>query len=281
MRTRLTLAVLALFGFFGTAAAIAPAAHAESTASAFSLRLVQLVNSARADHGLRPLTVASGTSTVAAGWTEHLAAAQALSHNPNLAAQLESHGSPNWTSYGENVGMGPTSSAQTLFNAYMNSPEHRANILGASYRYLGIAVVYTGGKAWNTMDFVDQYSSPTQTVSQPAPVRRTTTVRTTSIVHATTAKTAPVRHVATRLSTVHRVSPVSPVRATVKAVASTLPLDGPSPAQARSVSLVSPMVPSAATHGHSRLTALVIIVAIWLILLGFTRFVLIRRQRAS
>ncbi|HET6910100.1 MAG TPA: CAP domain-containing protein [Mycobacteriales bacterium] len=280
MRTRLTLAVLSLFGFFGTAAAIAPSAHAESTASAFSLRLVQLVNSARADHGLRPLTVASGTSTVAAGWTEHLAAAQALSHNPNLAAQLESHGSPNWTSYGENVGMGPTSSAQTLFNAYMNSPEHRANILGASYRYLGIAVVYTGAKAWNTMDFVDQYSSPT-TVSQPAPVRQTTAVRATSPVHVATTRTAPVRHVASRRVTVHRSAPVSPVRATVKAVASTLPLDGPSPAHAHNVSLVSPMTPSAATHGHSRLTALPTIVAIWLILLGFTRFVLIRRQRAS
>lgn len=277
MRTRLTLAVLALLAFFGTAAAVAPAAHAESTASSFSSRLVELVNAARADHGLRALTVASGTSTVAAGWTQHLAVEQSLSHNPNLAAQLESHGSPNWTSYGENVGMGPTSSAQTLFTAYMNSPEHRANILGASYRYLGISVVYTGSKAWNTMDFVDQYSSPTRTVTQTTTVRHTTTTAQPRTPSRVAPKPAPVRHLVRRI-TVHIAQPAHPVQASVKAIASTMPLDGPSPAHVHTDALVAS---TTTAGGHSRTTALPIIAAVWLLVLGIVRFVLIRRQRAS
>jgi len=144
------------------------AAHAEPTPQAFSSRLVELINQARAQNGLHSLTVTSGTSTVARNWTEHLDRAQALSHNPDLGPELESHGSPRWTMYGENVGEGPTSSADTLFKAYMNSPEHRDNILGSKFRYLGIGVVFDGSTAWNTLDFVDQYGTATPHASHPS-----------------------------------------------------------------------------------------------------------------
>jgi len=162
-RAALALAVLWLTAGFAVGAA-----HAESTPQAFASRLVELINQARTQHGLRALTVTSGTSTVAANWTEHLDRAQALSHNPDLGPQLESHGSPDWTMYGENVGDGPTSSADTLFNAYMNSPEHRDNILGSKYRYLGIGVVFDGSTAWNTLDFVDQYGTSTAHAARPS-----------------------------------------------------------------------------------------------------------------
>jgi uncharacterized protein YkwD len=172
----------ALASVAGTVLVAAPAAHAESTTSAFTSRLVTLVNEARAQHGLRALTVASGTTTVASGWSSHMASTSTLAHNPNLQSQLESHGSRSWTTYGENVGEGPSSSADKLFTAYMNSPEHKANILGSGYRYLGIATVFSGGLAWNTMDFVDQYGSTT-----------THTTTTTTFVH----HTATVTHHAT------------------------------------------------------------------------------------
>src|SRR5436305_2521255 len=190
MRARLT-AVVALGVLLGMAALLAPTAGAESSPEAYAGRLVSLINNARAQHGLRALTVTSGTSTVAANWTNHLDQQQALSHNPDLGHQLESHGSPNWTAYGENVGDGPTSSADTLFQAYMNSPEHRDNILGSAYRYLGIGVVFDGSTAWNTLDFVDQYSSPkphtaTTTSSQPKAKPRTTSAKPTATPRAAT-----------------------------------------------------------------------------------------------
>jgi uncharacterized protein YkwD len=174
MRTKV-IVTAALATVAGTLIVAAPSASAESSTSAFTSRLVTLVNEARSQHGLRPLSVASGTTVVASGWSSHMAASSTLAHNPNLQSQIESHGSPNWTTYGENVGEGPSSSADKLFTAYMNSPEHKANILGSGYRYIGIATVFSGSLAWNTMDFVDQYGTTTRTVSA-APVRHTTTV---------------------------------------------------------------------------------------------------------
>src|SRR3954468_21065921 len=178
MRVRLTAGAI-FVALLGGAAARAPAASAESTSSAFGSRLVTLVNQARAQHGLRALTVASGTSTVAAGWTSHMASQQALSHNPNLGAQLESHGSPNWTTYSENVAFGDSSSADAMFTSYMNSAEHRANILDSHVRYIGVGVVFTGSDAWNTLDFVDQYASTSTSTSSTAP-KTTTAPRTTT-----------------------------------------------------------------------------------------------------
>jgi hypothetical protein len=231
MRVRGSAAVL-LAALLGLAALLAPGARAESSPSAFGDRLVSLINSARQQHGLRALTVTSGTSTVAANWTQHLDAQQALAHNPNLGPQLESHGSPNWTAYGENVGDGATSSADDLFQAYMNSPEHRDNILNSAYRYVGVGVVFDGTTAWNTLDFVDQYSTPKPrtTTTQPAPSPTKTTTRTApktapKVVTRTAPRPAPrpavrAQRVAPRpAARVHSVSS----RPTVKAIAAVLP----------------------------------------------------------
>src|SRR4051812_20918375 len=142
-----------------------PSAHAASwTSASYASRLVQLVNQAREQNGLGSLTIASGTSEVAAEWTAHLDSTQSLSHNPDLRHQLETHGSPDWTTYGENVGQGPADDPDALFHAYMNSTEHRSNILNSAYRFTGVAVVIDGNTAWNTFDFVDSYHSP-----KPAP----------------------------------------------------------------------------------------------------------------
>jgi hypothetical protein len=176
MRVRLAAGTI-FVALLGVAAALASSASAESTPSAFGSRLVTLINNARAQHGLRALTVTSGTSTVAANWASHMASAQALSHNPNLGSQLESHGSPNWTTYSENVADGDTASADAMFTNYMNSPEHKANILDSHVRYVGVGVVFAGGFAWNTLDFVDQYNSTSSssTSTQPAPAPKPAT----------------------------------------------------------------------------------------------------------
>jgi uncharacterized protein YkwD len=78
-----------------------------------------------------------------------------LAHNLRLTSALLTHGSRMWTTAGENVGVLPsTAGADALFRAYMNSPEHRANILDRSYRYVGIWSKRSGARRWNTLDFV-------------------------------------------------------------------------------------------------------------------------------
>src|SRR5205807_505814 len=110
-------------------------------------------------------------------------------------SQLESHGSPNWTTYAENVADGATSSADTMFQNYMNSPEHRSNILDSHMRYVGVGVVFTGSLAWNTLDFVDQYnstSSPTSSSSSTSTQTSTSTKpKATAQAPRTAARTAP------------------------------------------------------------------------------------------
>ena len=170
-------------GFVALSAAfgLVPAHAASWTSASYASRLIALVNQARQQHGLGALTVASGTSQVAAAWTAQLDASQSLAHNPDLRHQLETHGSPDWTTYGENVGEGPADDPDALFQAYMNSTEHRANILNSAYRFTGVSVVLDGRTAWNTFDFVDTYHSSKQTsstqvkpkpasTSRPAPV---------------------------------------------------------------------------------------------------------------
>jgi hypothetical protein len=249
----------------GLAALLAPSARAESSPSAYGSRLVSLINQARQQHGLRTLTVAGGTSTVASAWTQHLDAQQSLSHNPDLGPQLESHGSPNWTAYGENVGEGPTSSADDVFQAYMNSPEHRDNILNAQYRYLGVGVVFDGSTAWNTLDFVDQYStSKPRTVSHPATAPKTSTAKVTKTV-AVTPRPAPrpatpVRHVAQRPAV--RPHPVASAP-TVQAVASAIapaPV-APAPVVRAAVALSTPVhVPTRDTAPFAAAAAMILLV---------------------
>ena len=249
----------------------APSAHAATySTSSYGSRLLQLVNQARSSNGLHTLTLASGTTTVAAGWTQHLSQQGALSHNPNLASQLESHGSPNWTIYGENVGQGAPTNPDQLFNAYMQSPEHRANILEARYRYVGVAVVFAGGYAWNTFDFVDQYGGSTTTSSTTTKTATHTTTTTT------TKTTTPTRHVSlpvqwpaatphktitAKRAAVHHAAPIAPQ---VEAVRSEQPAPATASTLAQPVNLHAPAFSTGSGFGKSaiRLAAALAIVLV-------------------
>jgi uncharacterized protein YkwD len=141
----LLAAVLAVFAVQLTAA---PAAHAD-TSDEWSF--AQLINQARASAGLPPLTVSVAVTSAARSWSAQMASSNTLSHNPNLQSQLGAI-APNWRSIGENVGYGPSVSA--INTAFMNSAPHRANILDASYNYVGVGVVIANGVYWVTEDFV-------------------------------------------------------------------------------------------------------------------------------
>lgn len=121
-------------------------------------RLAYLINQARTGHGVPALVVAPGTTDLARDWSMSQATRDTLQHNPSLQYGIEHHGSAAWGFAGENVGRGAT--ADSLFQAYMNSPGHRANILDPHYRFLGIGwVERPDGVGYNTQVFVNAYSS--------------------------------------------------------------------------------------------------------------------------
>ena len=178
MRRTARLFLASALTLVGTVAAVlpqlSPAAEAATTTvnavrlNGYEAAIVADINAARTAHGLRALVVTAGTTDVARRWAWHLAGAQYLSHNPSLASAIEHAGSSAWGMVSENVGNAPANDPSMLFDAYMNSAPHRANILDPQARYIGVGVVDRADTAWNTLDFTDVYSSSYGVTRVPA-----------------------------------------------------------------------------------------------------------------
>ncbi len=142
-------------------AAARQAAAAPTRMATFDAQVLTLVNQARTSRGLAPVRAAKGLTSLSVWWSTQLAAGKTgyqLEHNPDAWSMLPRYGAASRTSWGENVAKFSPSSvpAVDIFNAYMNSPGHRANILGAGYRYIGIGTMAGSQGAFNTMTFTDK-----------------------------------------------------------------------------------------------------------------------------
>jgi hypothetical protein len=150
------------------------------------------MNAARESVGLRPYVVASDLTSVARQHSAEMSSKQSLYHNPNLTTDVK-----NWQAVGENVGEGPTVS--DIHNAFMNSPEHKANILDHDFTQVGVGVsVDNNGIIWVTEDFRQPMKSTstttTHTTSHTAP--RTATKPATTAPRTTTLAAKPAAPVA-------------------------------------------------------------------------------------
>ena len=94
--------------------------------------MLDLINSERASQGLTALVPYWDLEDDAAKQTARQVRQGKIFHTSDLGAVVES----GWSSIGENVGVGPSMSS--LHKAFMNSPGHRANILG-NYSHIGIS----------------------------------------------------------------------------------------------------------------------------------------------
>lgn len=155
--------ILTLLGVGATPAAADTAAD--------EVRLLQLHNWERASRGLAPLSLDPAATVVARSWAAELARSGHLRHNPDLVAAVDATVTRDWTRLGENVGSSGT--VDQVHVAYMNSPGHRANILGA-YNRAGVGAVRgSDGRLWTTVVFVNgpalaPYSGPTLRCAPPA-----------------------------------------------------------------------------------------------------------------
>ncbi|HEV3225365.1 MAG TPA: CAP domain-containing protein, partial [Acidimicrobiales bacterium] len=119
------------------------------------------INSLRESHGLAPLQVHVQVTGVARRWTDRMAGAGQISHNPNLANDVQG----NWTKLGENVGVGRD--VDGLMRAFINSPAHYANLVDPSFNYVGVGVTFApDGHLFTTHDFMALDDQP---VPAPAP----------------------------------------------------------------------------------------------------------------
>ena len=116
-----------------------------------SWQLLAEVNATRKQHGLKPLVVDKRLAATARAWAERMATSGTLSHNDPLFSAA-SHRRLGIKRLGENVGFDISVPAQ--HKAFLASPHHRDNVLLASYRVAGFAVVRDkDGHLWSTEDF--------------------------------------------------------------------------------------------------------------------------------
>jgi len=114
----------------------APAAPAPAPPSATCTNdVLTCVNLARSARGLSPLA-ANGTLTAAAqSCAERMAASGKMTHSAGPPA--------GFSTWGENIAVGYPS-ASSVFDAWMGSDGHRANILNPSYTRMGMGYVASG-----------------------------------------------------------------------------------------------------------------------------------------
>lgn len=120
-----------------------------STGPSYSMedQFLNLLNRARASEGHKALRRVEGVNNVAREWAHVMAVDNELKHRSSLREPFNG----NWRLLGENVGVGY--GVESLHKGFMDSPGHRANIMG-DYDYVGIGVALAGSRAWVAFNFV-------------------------------------------------------------------------------------------------------------------------------
>lgn len=108
------------------------------------------INAARSRAGRGRLAFDTGIQYIAVDWSDEMAGSQTLRHNPSYGDQIVRH--RDYRTAGENVGRGYDQ--VTLFQAFMDSPGHRANIESGAYSHVALGCVTDGnGQLWITQNF--------------------------------------------------------------------------------------------------------------------------------
>ena len=146
---RLALFVSLVGVLFVPAALPAPVRHQQAV-TLLNAGVLGRLNAIRTAHGLKPLRLDKGLSAAAAFHSDELAADGYFSHDSfgggAFWKRIERWYAPSahgeWT-VGENLlWQSPNVDASEALDAWMKSPEHKANILSPDWREIGIAAVH-------------------------------------------------------------------------------------------------------------------------------------------
>lgn len=117
-------------------------------------QLFERINQARAEAGVGQLEWDDRLAAAAIPHAQLMADKQQLSHQfsgePTTRQRINATGLRSNAS-GENVAFGPD--VENLFQGWMHSPPHRANILDAKYNASAVAVVRRGQSLWAVQEF--------------------------------------------------------------------------------------------------------------------------------
>jgi len=112
--------------------------------NAFELKVFELTNIERTNHGLPPLIWHNDLAVAARGHSEDLMRNNLTGHvgsdGSNVGQRIERAGITNWRTWAENCAYGYSTPEATVA-AWMNSSGHRANILRTNVTHLGVGFV--------------------------------------------------------------------------------------------------------------------------------------------
>ena len=111
-------------------------------------KMLQMVNTIRVHHDLRPLRDNADLSHDARHHSRKMAKQQRLFHSTDLASRVSFYDATSW---GENVAKAGT--LRRVRDLWMRSPDHRQNILTRSFDHAGVGVVLARGWLWVTFEF--------------------------------------------------------------------------------------------------------------------------------
>lgn len=124
----------------------------DSTVSAYETEVIRLVNEIRQQNGLQPLSTNWELSRIARYKSQDMLENRYFAHNsPTYGTpfQMITAFGLSYRTAGENIAKG-YASPQAVVNDWMNSSGHRANILNASYKQIGVGYV-SNGNYWTQM----------------------------------------------------------------------------------------------------------------------------------
>lgn len=166
------------------AGAQAPAAVSLPEPGAAEAEFVARINQLRASKGLGALSVDAELTARAREWASTMAGQGRIFHAGDLSAGIGA----NWQKLGENVGVG--GDVGVLFQAFVDSPSHYANLVDPAYTRVGVGVVNSGGRIFTTHRFMALAPPPPPTTAPP-PTAPPTTAAPTTIAPPTTAASPP------------------------------------------------------------------------------------------
>ena len=133
-------------------AATANTAQAPSTSN-YERRVAELVNVERQKNGLAPLAFDSSISNVARIKSKDMSDNNYFAHQSptyGSAADMLTQNGIRYSAWGENIAAGQKTPEEVV-NAWMNSPGHRANILGSQFTKIGVGYVNGSRPYWTQM----------------------------------------------------------------------------------------------------------------------------------
>jgi len=151
-RIAVAVALCALLGALAAPGARSSGAEARVTLTGLETGVLSQLNEIRAAHGLKPLRLNARLSAAAAQHSREMGTAGYFEHESRDGTafwkridRFYASGGYGYWSVGENLlWSSPEVDAEGALDLWMHSPEHRANILTARWREIGVSAQHFG-----------------------------------------------------------------------------------------------------------------------------------------